>query len=406
MTLFDVYPINDITIVKAKGSYVWDDKGEQYLDLYGGHAVISIGHTHPHWVKRIEEQLEKIAFYSNSIKIPLQQQLAEKLGKISGKEDYQLFLCNSGAEANENALKLASFHNGRKKVIAFSKSFHGRTSLAVSATDNKNYIAPVNETENVIFLPFNDEEALEDCFKENGKEISSVIVEGIQGVGGINVAEEDFLRKIRQFCDEYGATYIADSIQCGYGRSGKFFSHDFAGVNADIYTMAKGMGNGFPVAGIIIAPHIKPKHFQLGTTFGGNHLACAAALAVLEIIEGEKLMGNAVMVGKYIKDELENIRELRRIRGRGLMIGFDVTDELKDLRKNLLWNQKIFTGESKPNVIRLLPSLALKKRDAEDFIEALKEEIALLSNEQNVEVSPTIQVGTPTGESASDATDA
>ena len=406
MTLFDVYPINDITIVKAKGSYVWDDKGEQYLDLYGGHAVISIGHTHPHWVKRIEEQLEKIAFYSNSIKIPLQQQLAEKLGKISGKEDYQLFLCNSGAEANENALKLASFHNGRKKVIAFSKSFHGRTSLAVSATDNKNYIAPVNETENVIFLPFNDEEALEDCFKENGKEISSVIVEGIQGVGGINVAEEDFLRKIRQFCDEYGATYIADSIQCGYGRSGKFFSHDFAGVNADIYTMAKGMGNGFPVAGIIIAPHIKPKHFQLGTTFGGNHLACAAALAVLEIIEGEKLMGNAVMVGKYIKDELENIRELRRVRGRGLMIGFDVTDELKDLRKNLLWNQKIFTGESKPNVIRLLPSLALKKRDAEDFIEALKEEIALLSNEQNVEVSTTIQVGTPTGESASDATDA
>ena len=403
MTLFDVYPINDITIVKAKGSYVWDDKGEQYLDLYGGHAVISIGHTHPHWVKRIEEQLEKIAFYSNSIRIPLQQQLAEKLGKISGKEDYQLFLCNSGAEANENALKLASFHNGRKKVIAFSKSFHGRTSLAVSATDNKNYIAPVNETENVIFLPFNDEEVLEDCFKENGKEISSVIVEGIQGVGGINVAEEDFLRKIRQFCDEYGATYIADSIQCGYGRSGKFFSHDFAGVNADIYTMAKGMGNGFPVAGIIIAPHIKPKHFQLGTTFGGNHLACAAALAVLEIIEGEKLMGNAVMVGKYIKDELENIRELRRVRGRGLMIGFDVTDELKDLRKNLLWNQKIFTGESKPNVIRLLPSLALKKRDAEDFIEALKEEIALLSNEQNAEVSPTIQVGTPTGASANDA---
>jgi len=389
MTLFDVYPINDITIVKAKGSYVWDENGDQYLDLYGGHAVISIGHTHPHWVKRIEEQLEKIAFYSNSIRIPLQQQLAEKLGKISGKEDYQLFLCNSGAEANENALKLASFHNGRKKVIAFSKSFHGRTSLAVSVTDNKNYIAPVNETENVIFLPFNDEEALEDCFKEDGKEISSVIVEGIQGVGGINVAEEDFLRKIRQLCDEYGTVYIADGIQCGYGRSGKFFSHDFAGANADIYTMAKGMGNGFPVAGIIIAPHIKAKHFQLGTTFGGNHLACAAALAVLEIIEEEKLMGNAVMVGKYLKDELENIPELRRVRGRGLMIGFDVTDELKDLRKNLLWNQKIFTGESKPNVIRLLPSLALKKRDAEDFIEALKEEIALLSNEQNAEANDT-----------------
>jgi acetylornithine/N-succinyldiaminopimelate aminotransferase len=386
MTLFDVYPLHDITIVKAKGSYVWDDKGEQYLDLYGGHAVISIGHTHPHWVKRIEEQLEKIAFYSNSIKIPLQQQLAEKLGKISGKEDYQLFLCNSGAEANENALKLASFHNGRKKIIAFSKAFHGRTSLAVSATDNKNYIAPVNETENVIFLPFNDEEALEECFKETGKEISSVIIEGIQGVGGINVAEESFLRKIRELCYEYGAVYIADGIQCGYGRSGKFFSHDFAGVNADIYTMAKGMGNGFPVAGIIIAPHIKPKHFQLGTTFGGNHLACAAALAVLEVIEEEKLMGNAVMVGKYLKNELENIRELENVRGRGLMIGFDTPEELKDLRKNLLWNQKIFTGESKPNVIRLLPSLALKKRDAEDFIEALKEEIALLTNEQKVEV--------------------
>jgi acetylornithine/N-succinyldiaminopimelate aminotransferase len=387
MNLFDVYPINDITILKAKGSYVWDDKGDQYLDLYGGHAVISIGHTHPHWVKRIEEQLEKIAFYSNSIKIPLQQQLAEKLGKVSGKQDYQLFLCNSGAEANENALKLASFHNGRKKIVAFSKSFHGRTSLAVAATDNKNYIAPVNETDNVVFLALNDEQALEECFEEIGNEISSVIIEGIQGVGGINIAEENFLKKIRALCDQYGAVYIADSIQCGYGRSGKFFSHDYAGVNADIYTMAKGMGNGFPVAGIIIAPHIKPKHFMLGTTFGGNHLACVAALAVLEVIEEEKLMGNAIMVGKYLKIELENIPELRRVRGKGLMIGFDVPDELKDLRKNLLWNQKIFTGEAKPNTIRLLPSLALKKRDAEDFIDALKEEIQLLNSGQNVEGS-------------------
>lgn len=375
MNLFDVYPINDIIISKAKGSYVWDDKGEQYLDLYGGHAVISIGHTHPHWVQRIEEQLEKIAFYSNSIKIPLQQQLAEKLGKVSGKADYQLFLCNSGAEANENALKLASFHNGRKKIIAFNKSFHGRTSLAVSATDNKNYIAPVNETDNVIFLPFNDETALEKCFAETGKDISSVIIEGIQGVGGINVASNSFLKKIRTLCDEYGAVYIADSVQCGYGRSGKFFSHDFAGVNADIYTMAKGMGNGFPVAGIIIAPHIKPKHFQLGTTFGGNHLACAAALAVLEVMEEEKLMGNAVMIGKYLKDELETIPQLKNVRGRGLMIGFDVPDELKDLKKNLLWKHKIFTGEAKPNVIRLLPSLALKKKDAEHFVESIKEEI-------------------------------
>lgn len=380
MNLFDVYPINEITIVKAKGSYVWDDKGEQYLDLYGGHAVISIGHTHPHWVKRIEEQLEKIAFYSNSIRIPQQQQLAEKLGKLSGKTDYQLFLCNSGAEANENALKLASFHTGRKKVVAFSKSFHGRTSLAVAVTDNKNYVAPVNETDNVIFLPFNDADALEASFKKEGKTISAVIIEGIQGVGGINVADDSFLRKIRSLCDEYGAVYIADSVQCGYGRSGKFFSHDFAGVNADIYSMAKGMGNGFPVAGIIVAPHIKPKHFQLGTTFGGNHLACAAALAVLEIIEEEKLMGNAVMVGKYLRDELESIPELENVRGRGLMIGFDVPAELKDLKKNLLWNQKIFTGEAKPNVIRLLPSLALKKRDAEDFIEAIKAEIAVLQD--------------------------
>jgi acetylornithine/N-succinyldiaminopimelate aminotransferase len=374
MNLFDVYPINNITITKAKGSYVWDDKGEQYLDLYGGHAVISIGHTHPHWVKRIEEQLNKIAFYSNSIKIPLQEELAEKLGKMSGKDEYQLFLCNSGAEANENALKLASFHNGRKKIISFSKAFHGRTSLAVSATDNKNYIAPVNETDNVIFLPFNDEQALEDAFKKYSKEISSVIIEGIQGVGGINVADNSFLKKIRSLCDEHGAVYIADSVQCGYGRSGKFFSHDFAGVNADIYSMAKGMGNGFPIGGIIIAPHIKPKHFQLGTTFGGNHLACAAALAVLEVMEDEKLMGNAVMIGNYLKEELEKMDVLQNVRGRGLMIGFDVPEELKDLKKNLLTNQKIFTGEAKPNVIRLLPSLALKKRDAEHFIEAVKEE--------------------------------
>ena len=383
MNLFDVYPINEINIVKAKGSYVWDDKGDQYLDLYGGHAVISIGHSHPHWVNRIEEQLKKIAFYSNSIKIPLQQELALKLGKLSGKEDYQLFLCNSGAEANENALKLASFFNGRKKIIAFSKAFHGRTSLAVATTDNKNYIAPVNETDNVIFLPFNDEEALENCFKKNGNDISSVIIEGIQGVGGINIAETTFLKKIRSLCDEYGAVYIADSVQCGYGRSGKFFSHDFAGVNADIYTLAKGMGNGFPVAGIIIAPHIKPKHFQLGTTFGGNHLACAAALAVLEVMEEEKLMGNATMLGNYLRNELETIPQLKNIRGRGLMIGFDVPEELKDLKKNLLWNQKIFTGEAKPNVIRLLPSLALKKRDAEQFIDSIKEEIQILVSSEN-----------------------
>ena len=375
MNLFDVYPINNINIVKAKGSYVWDDNNVKYLDMYGGHAVISIGHTNPYWVKRIEDQLNKIAFYSNSIQIPLQQELAEKLGKISGKENYQLFLCNSGAEANENALKLASFYNGRKKIVAFTKAFHGRTSLTVAATDNPNIVAPVNETDNVIFLPFNDEDALQQYFNDHGEEISSVIIEGIQGVGGINLASESFLQKIRSLCDEYNAVFIADSVQCGYGRSGKFFSQDYAGVNADIYSMAKGMGNGFPVGGIIIAPHIKPKHFLLGTTFGGNHLACAAALAVLEVIESENLMENARSVGEHLMNELKNIPELQNVRGRGLMIGFDVPEELKDLKKNLLWKHHIFTGEAKPNVIRLLPSLALTMEDADHFLQAIKTEI-------------------------------
>lgn len=380
MKLFDVYPINDITISKAKGSYVWDENGEQYLDLYGGHAVISIGHTHPHYVQRLTDQLNKVGFYSNSIKIPLQQELADKLGKISGKEDYQLFLCNSGAEANENALKLASFYNGRKKIIAFKKAFHGRTSLAVAATDNPAIVAPVNQTDNVVFLPFNDEATLEKYFIENGKEISSVIIEGIQGVGGINVASESFLQRIRSLCDESGAVFIADGIQCGYGRSGKFFSHDYANVNADIYSMAKGMGNGFPVAGISIAPHIQAKHFILGTTFGGNHLACAAALAVLEVIETESLIKNAAEVGDYLIKKLHGISQLQNVRGRGLMIGFDVPPELKDLRKNLLWNHKIFTGEAKPNVIRLLPSLALRKKDADEFLDAIQEEIHNLTS--------------------------
>jgi acetylornithine aminotransferase len=381
MKLFDVYPINDITIVKAKGSYVWDAAGEQYLDLYGGHAVISIGHTHPHYVQRLTDQLNKVGFYSNSIHIPLQEELAAKLGKVSGKEDYHLFLCNSGAEANENALKLASFFNGRKKIIAFKKGFHGRTSLAVAATDNPAIVAPVNQTTNVIFLPFNDEDALEACFKAQGADISSVIIEGIQGVGGINVATVPFLQKIRHLCDEYGAVFIADSVQCGYGRSGKFFSHDFAGVNADIYSMAKGMGNGFPVAGIIIAPHIQAKHSMLGTTFGGNHLACAAALAVLEVIEQENLVANAAEVGTYLMQQLKAIPQLKNVRGRGLMIGFDVPEELKDLKKNLLWKHKIFTGEAKPNVIRLLPSLALRKKDADELLEAVKEEIAALAKQ-------------------------
>jgi acetylornithine aminotransferase len=376
MKLFDVYPLNDICIQKAAGSYVWDDKGEKYLDLYGGHAVISIGHTNPHYVKRIEDQLHKVGFYSNSIKIPLQVELAEKLGKISGKSDYQLFLCNSGAEANENALKLASFYNGRKKIIAFQKAFHGRTSLAVAATDNPNIIAPVNETDNIIFLPFNDEAALEESFKRD--EISSVIIEGIQGVGGIRVANDSFLQKIRNLCDEYNSVYIADSVQCGYGRSGKFYSHDFAGVNADIYTMAKGMGNGFPIGAISIAPKIQPKHFMLGTTFGGNHLACAAALAVLEVIEKDNLINNAKNVGNYLLEELNELPNIKEVRGKGLMIGIELPEELNMVKKNLLFKHKIFTGEARPNVIRLLPALNITKTEADIFLEAIKTELNLV----------------------------
>jgi acetylornithine aminotransferase len=385
MTLFDVYPVNDITITKASGSYVWDENGVQYLDMYGGHAVISIGHTHPHWVKRIEEQLEKIAFYSNSVHIPIQQELADKLGKLSGKEDYQLFLCNSGAEANENALKLASFHTGKKKIVAFKKGFHGRTSLAVAATDNPSIIAPVNQTDNIDFLPFNDEAALKTYFQTKGQEVAAVIIEGIQGVGGINVATESFLQLIRRLCDQNEAVFIADSVQCGYGRSGMFFSHDHAGVNADIYTMAKGMGNGFPIGGILIAPHIKPKHGMLGTTFGGNHLACAAALAVLEVMEEEKLIDVAKQRGQYLMNRLKAIDGIENVRGRGLMIGFDVPEDIKNLRKKLLNDHFIFTGEAKPNVIRLLPSLGISRKQVDEFLETLKEAIEELKAEKTVE---------------------
>ena len=376
MKLFDVYPLNDITIVKAKGSYVWDDANQKYLDLYGGHAVISIGHTNPHYVKRLEDQLHKVGFYSNSIKIPLQVELAEKLGKVSGKEDYQLFLCNSGAEANENALKLASFYNGRKKIIAFKKGFHGRTSLAVAVTDNPNIVAPVNQTDNVLFLPFNDEQALELAFSQN--DISSVIVEGIQGVGGINVATSAFLQKIRSLCDQSNAVFIADSVQCGYGRTGKFYAHDFSGVNADIYTMAKGMGNGFPVGAISIAPKIQPKHFMLGTTFGGNHLACAAALAVLEVMQEEDLMKNAELVGDYLIAALNQLPNIKEVRGKGLMIGIELPEEFKMVKRNLLFNHKIFTGEAKPNVIRLLPALTISKLEADIFLLALEKELTSL----------------------------
>jgi len=379
MKLFDVYPLNNITITKAKGSYVWDEKGTEYLDMYGGHAVISIGHTHPYWVSAIETQLHKIAFYSNSVIIPIQTQLANKIGTVSGKNNFQLFLCNSGAEANENALKLASFVTGRKKIIAFTGSFHGRTSLAVAATDNSSIVAPVNETDNIVFLPFNNEAALQACFDTEGDNIAAVIVEGIQGVGGIRVASNSFLQLIRTLCTKHGALYIADSVQCGYGRTGQFFAHDAAGVDADIYSMAKGMGNGFPIGGILIAPHIAPKYGMLGTTFGGNHLACAAALAVLDVMENENLLEAAASNGAYLIEALKKIDILENVRGRGLMIGFDVPDRIKDLKKVLLQEFKVFTGEAKPNVIRLLPSLAISRAEIDIFLERLQKAIQSLS---------------------------
>jgi acetylornithine aminotransferase len=329
-------------------------------------------------VKRIEDQLHQIAFYSNSVIMPIQEELAKAINDISGKKDFQLFLCNSGAEANENALKLASFHTGRKKIIAFKKSFHGRTSLAVAATDNPSIVAPVNETDNIIFLPFNDIDALDACFKQNENTIAAVIIEGIQGVAGIHEASNEFLQAIRNNCDQYGAVYIADSVQCGYGRSGKFFAHDFAGVDADIYSMAKGMGNGFPVGAILIAPHIQAKFGMLGTTFGGNPLACAAALGVIEVMQKDHLIQNAQEQGDYLINALRNIKGVKTVRGKGLMIGFEMEEGLEDVRKVLLNDCKIFTGEAKPNVIRLLPSLAITKTDIDLFLKGLQQAIAFL----------------------------
>ncbi|HET8828240.1 MAG TPA: aminotransferase class III-fold pyridoxal phosphate-dependent enzyme [Pelobium sp.] len=375
MKLFDVYPINNINIVKGQGSLVWDSKGQEYLDLYGGHAVISIGHTHPHYVKRLTDQLNQLGFYSNSIEIPLQVELAEKLGQVSGREGYQLFLCNSGAEANENALKLASFANGRKKIISFTKAFHGRTSLAVSVTDNPKIIAPVNQNPNSIILPFNDLNALKAVFEDEGEEICAVIIEGIQGVGGIRVASNEFLQAIRSLCDQHGAYFIADSVQCGYGRSGKFYSQDFAGVDADIYSMAKGMGNGFPIGAISINPKLKPWHGMLGTTFGGNHLACAAALAVLEVMEQDNLIANATKVGDYLIAELNKFDKITEVRGRGLMIGIDLPEDLSHVKKELLFKHHIFTGAASPNVIRLLPALNLTMAHADRFLEAFSKEV-------------------------------
>ncbi|HOJ90421.1 MAG TPA: aminotransferase class III-fold pyridoxal phosphate-dependent enzyme [Saprospiraceae bacterium] len=374
MSLFPVYSIKDIEIVSAKGMHVYDKNGQEYLDLYGGHAVISIGHTHPEYVSNLTSQLNKIGFYSNSIKIPLQNELADKICSISGKKDYQLFLCNSGAEANENAMKLASFYNARKKIIAFTNAFHGRTSLAVAATDNPSIVAPVNETENIVFLPFNNMEALKEYFLQYGKEVSSVIVEGIQGVGGIREASPLFLKTIRELCTAYNAIYIADSVQCGCGRSGKYFSHDYAEVDADIYTMAKGIGNGFPIGAILISPSIHAKLGMLGTTFGGNHLACVAAITVIDVMTKENLIANANLMGNYFVQELKQFPQLKNVRGKGLMLGFD-TDEVPQLKNILLDKYHIFVGEAKPNVIRLLPALTITKKEIDYFISILKQEL-------------------------------
>lgn len=370
MNLFDVYPLFNIAMVKAQGSTLWDENGEKYLDLYGGHAVISIGHTHPHYIKKIKEQVDKIGFYSNSIKIKQQTELAEKLGKISGYNDYQLFLCNSGAEANENAIKLASFHTGRKKIIAFSKSFHGRTSIAVAATDDKSIVAPVNETSNIQFLPFNDETALEQAMNN---EVCAVIIEGIQGVGGINIPTDSFLKKIDLLCKQHGAVFILDEIQSGYGRSGKFFAHQYSEVKPHIVTTAKGMGNGFPVAGVLISPEIKSKHSMLGTTFGGNYLACAAAIAVLDVIKEENLIEHSLKAGSMWMSELKKIKGVQAVRGHGLMIGIELEIPCADIRKKLLFEHHIFTGSaSNKNVIRLLPALNVKQEEMEQFNVAFK----------------------------------
>ncbi|MBQ2702555.1 MAG: aspartate aminotransferase family protein [Alistipes sp.] len=371
MNLFDVYPLYPIEPVKGCGSYVYDKEGREYLDLYGGHAVISIGHAHPHYVKAVSEQVGRLGFYSNSVENSLQSRLAELLGKASGYEDYSLFLCNSGAEANENALKLASFHTGKSKVLAFGKAFHGRTSGAVAATDNPKIVAPFNRTENVVFAPLNDIEAVE---RELSKgDFAAVIIEGIQGVAGIRMVEDDFLRSLREVTSKYSVLLILDEIQSGYGRTGRFFAHQYSGIRPDIITTAKGMGNGFPIGGVLISPEIKPWHGMLGTTFGGNHLACAAAIAVLEVMDAEHLVENAATVGEYLLAELRKIPAAKDVRGRGLMIGFDVEGSGAEIRRRLLFEKGIFTGGAGASTVRLLPSLAVTREHADKFLNALKE---------------------------------
>ena len=371
MKLFDVYPLFDVNIVKGQGCHVWDDKGQEYLDLYGGHAVISIGHSHPHYVEKVTEQLYKIGFYSNSVINKLQQQLAERLGKISGYDDYQLFLINSGAEANENALKLASFTNGRTRVLSAEKAFHGRTSLAVEVTNNPKIIAPINANGHVTYLPMNDLAAWEDELQKG--DVCAVILECIQGVGGIKLATKEFAQGLQKLCKQYGTILICDEIQCGYGRSGRFFAHQWLDIRPDIITVAKGIANGFPMAGVLIAPDFKPVYGQLGTTFGGNHLACAAALAVLDVFEEEKLVENAHEVGTYLMEQLKKIDSphIQDIRGRGLMIGIDLDVPHKDVRQPLIYQEHCFTGCAGQNILRLLPPLCLTKDEADQFIDKL-----------------------------------
>lgn len=375
MKLFDVYPLFNIEIVKGKGCHVWDKEGNEYLDLYGGHAVISVGHSHPTYVKAISDQVSKLGFYSNSVINSLQQTLADKLGKASGYDEYSLFLINSGAEANENALKLASFHNGKKRVLAFKHSFHGRTSAAVRVTDNPKIIAPVNEGLDVSYLPLNDSFAVEAELKKG--DVSSVIIEGIQGVGGIQVPTNDFLQDLRSLCTKYQAVLILDEIQSGYGRSGKFFAHQYAGIRSDMITVAKGIANGFPMGAVLISPIFKPFYGMLGTTFGGNHLACAAAIAVLDIMNDEGLVANAEKVGSFLLEELHKLPGIKEIRGRGLMIGIEFEEPIKEIRSKLLFEQKVFTGVAGTNTIRLLPPLCLTLDEAAEFISRFRQVLGI-----------------------------
>lgn len=369
MNLFDVYPLFDINIVKGKGCHVWDEQGQEYLDLYGGHAVISIGHAHPHYVEMISNQVATLGFYSNSIINKIQQQVAERLGRISGYEDYSLFLINSGAEANENALKLASFHNGRTRVLSAQKAFHGRTSLAVEVTANPNIIAPINACGHATYLPLNDLEAWVTEIEKG--DVCAVIVECIQGVGGIRMATTEFMEGLREACDRTNTVLICDEIQCGYGRSGKFFAHQHLGVKPDMITVAKGIANGFPMGGVLISPKFKAIYGQLGTTFGGNHLACAAALAVIDVMEQEDLVNNAARVGKFLMTELKKLPQIKEVRGEGLMIGMEFEEPIKELRLRLLKEKHVFTGVSGTNVIRLLPPLCLSMEEAKEFLNRL-----------------------------------